>query len=257
MEQTVLFEEKIYLTPKDMNRVIKKSINEILLDHLREKLENQCSQHGFIVPKSAEHPNNIQILSRSMGQLENGKYTGNIVFHIQLQATVYNPVNGTRIVGKILKKNKMGLYIIYKDAIRILIPRDLHLGNEEFENLQPDEEIEVEIRKSRFQIHDKFILSIGVYLGKRGSSVPIANQPDNFIENVEKQEAVEEKQEAVEEKQEAVEEKQEADEEKEGEQSESDTENEQSNQENADKSLNSDSEDELEDMVENMGQITL
>jgi hypothetical protein len=64
-----------------------------------------------------------------MGRLEHGRYTGNIVFHVQLQGKVYNPVNGTRITGKIDKKNKMGLYIIYNDAIRILIPRDLHIGN--------------------------------------------------------------------------------------------------------------------------------
>ena len=56
----------------------------------------------------------------------------------------------------------MGLYIIYKDAIRILVPRDLHIGSDEFETKEPGEEVTVEIRKSRFQIQDQFILSIGV-----------------------------------------------------------------------------------------------
>jgi DNA-directed RNA polymerase subunit E'/Rpb7 len=158
LEQTVLFEEKAYLAPKDMNNIVKDPIDKILLKHLRGKIENKCSQHGFVVPKS------LQILSRSAGQLENGRFTGNIVFHCQLQARVYNPVNGTRIVGTILKRNKMGLYVIYKDAIRVLIPRDLHLGNEEFESLQVDETIEIEIRKSRFQIQDPFILSVGIYI---------------------------------------------------------------------------------------------
>jgi DNA-directed RNA polymerase subunit E'/Rpb7 len=158
LEQTVLFEEKAYLAPKDMNNIVKDPIDKILLKHLRGKIENKCSQHGFVVPKS------LQILSRSAGQLENGRFTGNIVFHCQLQARVYNPVNGTRIIGTILKRNKMGLYVIYKDAIRVLIPRDLHLGNEEFESLQVDESIEIEIRKSRFQIQDPFILSVGLYI---------------------------------------------------------------------------------------------
>jgi DNA-directed RNA polymerase subunit E'/Rpb7 len=163
LEQTVLFEEKAYLAPKDMNNIVKDPIDKILLKHLRGKIETKCSQHGFVVPKS------LQILSRSAGQLENGRFTGNVVFHCQLQARVYNPVNGTRIIGTILKRNKMGLYVIYKDAIRVLIPRDLHLGNEDFETLQVGESIELEIRKSRFQIQDPFILSVGIYIRRIAS----------------------------------------------------------------------------------------
>jgi DNA-directed RNA polymerase subunit E'/Rpb7 len=160
MEQIALFEEKIYLTPRDMNRVASQPIDAILSSHLKEKLENKCSHHGFVIP------NSLEILSRSMGQIENGKFTGNIIFHVQAQGRVYNPANGTRIIGKILKKNKMGIYMIYKNAIRILVPRDLHIGNEEFEALQPQDTIEVEIRKSRFQMNDKYILSVAVFVGR-------------------------------------------------------------------------------------------
>ncbi len=166
MEQTVLFEEKIHLSPKDMNRVAKQTIDSIILDYLRSKLGNKCSQHGFVNPES------LKVLSRSMGVIENGRYTGNIVYHVQAEGSVLNPANGTRITGTILKKNKMGLYIVYKDAIRILIPRDLHLGNEEFEQLEAGDTIEVEIRKSRFQILDQFILSVGVFIKRTEAAVP-------------------------------------------------------------------------------------
>jgi DNA-directed RNA polymerase subunit E'/Rpb7 len=173
MEHNVIFEEKVYLTPKDMNLVVNQTIDKLLLKQLREKLENRCSQHGFVIPGS------LQILSRSMGQIENGRYTGNIIFHVQSQGRVLNPANGTRVKGTIIKKNKMGLYVIYKNAIRILVPRDLHLGNVEFENLEKDDEIEIEIRKSRFQIHDQFILSIGVYVGSDGKTfVPDSDQQE-------------------------------------------------------------------------------
>lgn len=166
MEQTVLFEEKVYLSPKHMNLVKQESLDSILLKLVRQKLEKKCSQHGFVVP------NSIEILSRSMGQLESGKYTGNVIFYIQAQGKVYNPANGIKVVGQILKKNKMGLYIIYKNAIRILVPRDLHIGKEniEFDNLEPGNVIEVEIRKSRFQINDQFILSIATFVRKASES---------------------------------------------------------------------------------------
>jgi len=168
MEQTVLFEQKVALTPKDMNMIVNKdSVKNLLLDHLQKSLEGKCSQHGFVIPGS------LEILSHDMGALEHGRYTGNIIYHVQIQGKVYNPVNGTRISGKIMKKNKMGLYIIYNDAIRILIPRDLHIGDETFEMLQPGDDITVEIRKSRFQIQDLFILSIGVLDG----TIPV-NRPN-------------------------------------------------------------------------------
>jgi len=171
MEQTVLFEQKVYLSPKDINRVAKESIDSILLNHLKTKLENKCSQHGFVISGS------LEIISRSMGQLENGTYTGNIVYHVQTQGRVYNPANGTRITGTVLRRNKMGLYVIYKDAIRILVPRDLHIGNQAFEAIEPDQSITIEIRKSRFQIHDPFILSIGVYVGSGTDSIEPTSVP--------------------------------------------------------------------------------
>jgi DNA-directed RNA polymerase subunit E'/Rpb7 len=201
MEQIALFEEKIYLSPKDMNHIGAQTIDAVLLGHLKEKLENKCSRHGFVVP------NSLDVLSRSMGQIENGKFTGNIIFHVQAQGRVYNPANGTRIVGRILKKNKMGIYMIYKNAIRILVPRDLHIGNEEFEALQPQDTIEVEIRKSRFQMNDKYILSVAVFVGRFGVNMatikgpeansapvpaPIQNNQENESENESESPATEE-----------------------------------------------------------------
>jgi DNA-directed RNA polymerase subunit E'/Rpb7 len=185
MEQVALFEEKVFITPKDMNTLSSKSLDTLLLEHLREKLEGKCSSHGYVIP------NTLSILSRSMGHIENGRYTGNVIFHIQAQGNVYNPSNGVEVSGKVLKKNKMGLYVIHNDAIRILIPRDLHIGNEEFEAIQPDDNIRMEIRKSRFQINDLFILSIGIYLGKiesdkestPGSIVPIVTASTSASSN--------------------------------------------------------------------------
>ncbi len=160
MEQVAIFEEKVALSPKDMNRIQKETIDEILLQHLRGVLEGKCSIHGYVLP------NSLELLSRSAGSLENGRFTGNILFHIQAQGTVYNPSHGVTIEGEVLKKNKMGLYLVYKDAVRILVPRDLHLGNEDFEAVEIGDTIRVELRKSRFQVKDTFILSVGLFKGK-------------------------------------------------------------------------------------------
>ena len=167
LEQVSIFEEKVFLTPLDMNRIGEEEIDDILTEHLRKSLEGHCSNHGYVIPKS------IELLSRSIGHLDNGRFTGNVIYHVQAQGKVYNPSNGTEITGEVLKKNKMGLYLIYDDAIRILVPRDLHLGNEEYESIEVGETITVEIKKSRFQIKDNFILSVGIYKGK---ATPALNQ---------------------------------------------------------------------------------
>jgi hypothetical protein len=73
----------------------------------------------------------------------------------------------------------MGIYAVYENAIRIMIPRDLHLGDEDFDQLKVGDRIRVEIQKSRFQLRDPFIVSVGLYRGLVGAhSVPVTNVPN-------------------------------------------------------------------------------
>lgn len=194
IETLALFEEKVSLTPRDLaNHNL--NIHGVLLSKLAEKLEGNCSLHGWVVPQS------VKILSRSMGYLEPGRFTGDVVFHIQAQGKVLNPPSGARIVCDVVGNNKMGLYVSYKrtmkeinrktkavisqsvDAIKIILPRDLHIGNEEFSKMQVGDKVYVEIKKSRFQVNDKFILSVGVFEGKVGSDyvVPQVDEEENVV----------------------------------------------------------------------------
>jgi hypothetical protein len=57
--------------------------------------------------------------------------------------------------------------------MEVLLPRDLHIGNEEFESVQEGEEVEFEIVGARFQQGDETI----VVLGKLRSLI----KPDTFV----------------------------------------------------------------------------
>jgi hypothetical protein len=57
-----------------------------------------------------------------------------------------------------------------------MVPRDLHLGDEEFDQLKVGERIRVEIQKSRFQLRDPFIVSVGVYRGRAGAPTRVMPQ---------------------------------------------------------------------------------
>ena len=167
MEHTALFEERASLTSRDLRGEIT-DIDGLLLQKLSTRMENKCSRHGFVLPGT------MKILSRSMGYVEKGRFTGDIIFHVQAEAKVLNPPAGFTLEGVVIRKNKMGMYVSYNDAIRIILPRDLHIGDEAFEAVPVGATVSVEIQKSRFQVNDAYILSVGLFRGANVSAqVPV------------------------------------------------------------------------------------
>ena len=225
MEHTAIFEEQVSLTPRDLRAEIK-TIDSLLEEKCKKRLEGHCSRHGFVVSDS------VKILSRSMGLVERGRFTGNIIFHVQAEGSVLNPPDGIVIEGTVIRKNKMGLYVNYKDAVRIIIPRDINIGNDEFEAVEVGDTVSVEIKKSRFQINDEYILSVGLFHGtkKAPKSKRLANVEEGKEaeeEEGEEEEAEGEEGEEEEEEAEGAEEAKEGEEEaKEGEEAEEEEEEE-------------------------------
>jgi len=174
METRVIFEEKVALAPNEFNRLRDISIDQILLNKFAANNEGRCSIHGWVVPGS------LRIISRSMAQIEGGRFTGDLVTWIQVEGSIIYPVDGVRVTGLVLKKNKMGIFVIYKDAIQIMVPRDLHIGNEEFDGVHVGDQVEIEIKKSRFQVKDLNIISVGLFI-KKVSSAPTAEAIMNEI----------------------------------------------------------------------------
>jgi len=164
METTAFFEKKISLTPSDFNEVKSTPIEDILLRKARESVENKCSEQGFVLPGS------LSLLSRSMGYFESARFTGDAIYYVKLEGKVVYPVEGVQVLGKVIRKNKMGLYINYNDAIRIQVPRDLHLNEPEFEEVQIGDSVYVELKRSKFAIYDAYILASGLFIRKDGST---------------------------------------------------------------------------------------
>jgi DNA-directed RNA polymerase subunit E'/Rpb7 len=200
MQFVAVFQEQISMTPKDMKQEIA-SIDDLLERKFATKIENKCSRNGFVLP------NTLKILSRSMGYIEKGRFTGNILFHIQAEAGVLNPPDGAEMEGDVMRKNKMGMYVNYNDAIRIILPRDLHIGNEEFEAVQVGDRVRLEVKKSRFQVNDAYILSVGIFRGRVKTGefavVPEAERAEEDLEDAEAEENAEEAEENADDAEEA------------------------------------------------------
>ena len=177
MEYKAVFEEQVSLNPKDM-RIKIESVEDLIRDKLQARLEGRCSRHGYV------EPGTVTILSRSMGSLEKGRFTGSFIFNVQAEGMVLNPPDGTILEGEVIRKNKMGIYVSYKDAIRVIVPRDLHIGDESFEMVEIGEKVQVEIKKSRFQVNDPYILSVGLFRSSKGvKAVKPVKPVDESIKN--------------------------------------------------------------------------
>jgi DNA-directed RNA polymerase subunit E'/Rpb7 len=164
MEFVNHFETKVALTPRDLRNKIP-DLDVLLEKKIKEQYEGKCSRNGYVLSDS------VKLISRSIGLVEKGRYTGDILFYAEASARVLQPPDGVEVVGVVERKNRMGIYVNYRDAIRIMIPRDLHVGQDdfvEFDSILPGDKIRVEIKKSRYQVNDMSILSVGVFKGKEG-----------------------------------------------------------------------------------------
>jgi DNA-directed RNA polymerase subunit E'/Rpb7 len=161
MYKTVFLEERVSLTPTDLSiKAHTSNIQDMLLDRLKTKLESKCISSGFVKQGS------LEILHRSMGGAENGRFTGNYMFYVKLKCKVFHPETETQISCRIIKVNKMGAYAVFDEAMRVLLPRDLHLGNEDFDSLLPDDTVNLKVLRSRFQTNDPYISSVGIFVSR-------------------------------------------------------------------------------------------
>jgi hypothetical protein len=178
METTAFFEKKINLTPSDFNKLKSKSLDEILLTKAKEILEMKCSEHGFVMSGS------VKLISQSMGYFEAARFTGDAIYYVKLEGKVIYPVDGAQVLGEIIRKNKMGIYVNYNDAIRIQVPRDLHIGSKEFDSLKVGQKVLVEIKRSKFSINDAYILASGLYVSSEDVGAKVEEEEEEEEEEV-------------------------------------------------------------------------
>jgi len=161
----VYLDQRVMLSPTEYEKAAE-DIDAFLVSKIRKDLEDQCCTHGWVRPGST------QIMARSMGQAEHGRFTGDFIFHCKVKVACLLPHADQVLTCRIGTMNKLGAYALVvdekrqSDAIRVLVPRDLHVGNAEFDDLQVGQGIRVRLLRSRFQKGDSFISAVGMYEGR-------------------------------------------------------------------------------------------
>jgi DNA-directed RNA polymerase subunit E'/Rpb7 len=167
--------KKVHIHAKFLQRNMQASI----LAQLKMNFEGRCSSEGFI------QRNSVTILNHSLGRTNYIK--GGVDYDVDFQADVCLPHPGQMFKAPIKLRSKVGIHA-ETPPIKILIPRDLHLGNADFDSAQVDEEIEFEVIGAQFKQQDADIIIVGRLIAKieaeteapllsQDTTTPIINNP--------------------------------------------------------------------------------
>ena len=137
-------------------RYLQKNMQASILAELRKSFEGQCSTEGYI------QPNSITIINYSLGRAD---MLGNTLYLVDFQADVCLPHIGQHFNAPVTLRTKVGIHA-ETPPIKVLIPRDLHIGNTEFESVKIDEMIEFEVMGIEFKQKDTEIIVLGKLLTK-------------------------------------------------------------------------------------------
>ena len=159
------------------SKFLQKNMQASILAQLKMNFEGKCSAEGFI------QQNSITIVNYSLGRTNYIK--GGVDYDVEFQADVCMPHSGQRFKAPVVVRSKVGIHA-ETPPIKVLIPRDLHIGNSDFEDVKIGEEIEFEVVGSRFKQQDKDIIIVAKLLSKVSAPVeaPLLSTITNPLENL-------------------------------------------------------------------------
>lgn len=134
------------------SKFLQKNMLPSILAQLRMNMEGRCSSEGYVQPDS------VTILKYSLGRTNFTK--GGIDYDVDFQADVCLPHPGQIFRATVDLRTKIGIHAEIS-PLKILIPRDLHIGNQEFDSVEVGQEIEFEVVGPQFKQQDKVIIVVG------------------------------------------------------------------------------------------------
>lgn len=143
-------------------KFIQRNIQASLLAQLKMQYQGRCSAEGYI------HKDSLTIVNYSLGRVDYLK--GGANYDVTFQADICLPHPGQKLKAPVTLRSKIGVHAEIS-PIKVLIPRDLHIGNDEFDGINPEEEVEFEVIGSQFKQGDEYIIVVGKLLGKNEAPV--------------------------------------------------------------------------------------
>jgi DNA-directed RNA polymerase subunit E'/Rpb7 len=149
------------------SKFIQKNIQASLLAQLKMQYQGRCSAEGYI------HKDSLTIVNYSLGRVDYLK--GGVNYSVVFQADICLPHPGQKFKAPVTLRSKIGVHA-ETGPIKVLIPRDLHIGNDQFDSIQPEEEVEFEVIGSQFKQGDEYIIVVGKLLGRKDAEEEVAEE---------------------------------------------------------------------------------
>jgi DNA-directed RNA polymerase subunit E'/Rpb7 len=140
------------------SKFIQRNIQASLLAQLKMQYQGRCSAEGYI------NKDSLTIVNYSLGRVDYIK--GGVNYDVIIQADVCLPHPGQKLKAPVTLRSKIGVHA-ETGPIKVLIPRDLHIGNEQFDSISAEEEVEFEVVGSQFKQGDEYIIIVGKLIGSK------------------------------------------------------------------------------------------
>ena len=120
---------------------VQRNIQSSLLSQLKGQIEGRCGIEGYVQPKTSV------ITDYSLGKLN--ILRSGVTYQVKFQADICYPRKGQILRVPVIFRSKIGVHA-EQSPLRVLLPRDLHIGNTDFEAIQEKDEIEFEVLGAEF-----------------------------------------------------------------------------------------------------------
>jgi len=141
-------EKKVHIDSK----FLQKNMQASILAQLKMNYEGICSAEGFI------ERNSITLVDYSLGRTNYTK--SGVDYNVKFQADVCLPHPGQKLKARVTVRSKVGIHA-ETPPIKVLIPRDLYFGDEEFTRIEEGQDIEFEVVGAQFKQKDTEIIVVG------------------------------------------------------------------------------------------------
>ena len=159
MDKPIYVENKMEYITTITASDISNNIDNILKQKIMKEIEGKCIGDGYI------KRNSVRIINRGAGRLMIAQFNGTIQYNIKYTALICNPHEGDILECKVENINKMGVMAFIDDIdspMSILLAKQHHRDNSNFNKIQTGNIIKIRIIGKRFEFGDKKISIIGI-----------------------------------------------------------------------------------------------
>ena len=156
---------------------LQKNIQSSILMYLKSHVEGRCGIEGYVQPKTSV------IVNYSLGAVNSMKL--GVTYRVKFQADICFPHKGQILRAPVTLRSKLGVHA-EASPLRVLLPRDLHIGNTEFEQIVEKDEVEFEVLGAEFKQNDEHMFVLAKLIKRIPAAAPTT--PDYQIPVVEEEE---------------------------------------------------------------------